>query len=122
VTYSIAIFSLGTNSAKLFSSIVQPELWLRRICRTTTNQTEHFAAEKLFFRMVGCYGAPSVAFYHRFTVEDNTSVGALIDTVWRWRVRRIVMSHGRIIDNEAGSEIFANAWARFARPVLSDNA
>jgi hypothetical protein len=77
-------------------------------------QPEHFTAETLFFRMMGCYGAPSVAFYHRFAVEDKASVGALIDTVRRWQVRRIAMSHGRIINSEAGSEIFANAWARFA--------
>jgi hypothetical protein len=77
-------------------------------------QPEHFTAEKVFFRMIGCYGAPSVAFYHRFAVEDKASVRALIDTVRRWPVRRIVMSHGRIIDSEAGSEIFANVWARFA--------
>ena len=27
-------------------------------------RAEHFPAEKSFFRLIGCYGAPKVAFYH----------------------------------------------------------
>ena len=37
-------------------------------------------AEKLFFRSIGCYGSPSVPFYHRFAVEDQDSVKTLIAT------------------------------------------
>jgi hypothetical protein len=77
-------------------------------------QTENFTLEKMFFRSIGCYGSPSVPFYHRFAVENKESVKALIGKVRSWPVRRIVMSHGRIVESEASSEIFANAWLRFA--------
>jgi hypothetical protein len=77
-------------------------------------QEEHFTGEKLFFRMIGCYGSPSVAFYHRFAVKDKASVRALIDTVQRWGVRRIVMSHGRIVNADNAGAIFAQAWESFA--------
>jgi hypothetical protein len=34
-------------------------------------QAEHFAGEKLTFGLIGCYGAPKVAFYHRFAIKDH---------------------------------------------------
>ncbi len=77
-------------------------------------QPENTKAEKLFFRAIRCYGSPSVPFYHRFAIEDKASVKTLTAQVQRWGVRRVIMSHGRIIENEDGSAIFANAWARFA--------
>jgi hypothetical protein len=77
-------------------------------------QPENFTAEKLFFRLIGSYGAPSVTFYHRFALEDRACVKALMETVKTWRVRRIVMSHGRIVTADDAGEIFAGAWARFA--------
>lgn len=77
-------------------------------------QSENFPAEKLFFRLIGSYGIPSVAFYHRFAVEDKASVRELMRTVRGWPVRRIVMCHGRIVTADAASEIFSRAWARFA--------
>jgi hypothetical protein len=77
-------------------------------------QHEHFTAEKLFFRTIGCFGKPGVAFYHRFAVRDKASLRRLIGAVRHWGVSRIVMSHGRIVNAEAASEIFAGAWQRFA--------
>lgn len=77
-------------------------------------QSESFAAEKIFFRLIGSYGAPSLPFYHRFAVEDNASVRGLIEAVKGWRMRRIIMSHGRIVASDHAGEIFAGAWARFA--------
>ncbi len=77
-------------------------------------QPENTKAEKLFFRSIGCYGSPSVPFYHRFAIEDKAAVKTLIAQVQDWGVRRVIMSHGRIIETEDGSAIFANAWARFA--------
>jgi hypothetical protein len=77
-------------------------------------QRENFAAEKIFFRLIGSYGRPSVTFYHRFAVEDKVSVQALMEAVNGWGVRRIIMSHGRIISACDAGEIFTAAWARFA--------
>lgn len=77
-------------------------------------QRENFPAEKLFFRAIGSYGAPCVTFYHRFAIEDRASARALMEAVKAWRVRRIVMSHGRILTADDAGEIFAGAWARFA--------
>jgi hypothetical protein len=77
-------------------------------------QPENTKAEKLFFRAIGCYGSPSAPFYHRFAVEDKASVKALIAHVQRWGARRVIMSHGRIIENQDCSAIFADVWARFA--------
>jgi hypothetical protein len=77
-------------------------------------QPENTKVEKLFFRAIGCYGSPSAPFYHRFAVEDKASVKTLIARVQRWDVRRVIMSHGRIIENQDGGAIFASTWARFA--------
>ena len=72
-------------------------------------------AERTFSRAIGCYGMPHVPFYHRFSIRDKQSVRRLIDTVVSWRVRRIIMSHGDIIENNDASLLFAAAWARFAK-------
>lgn len=77
-------------------------------------QPEHNPGEKAFFRLIGCYGAPGVAFYHRFAIRDRPAVRELIAQVHAWAPRRIVMSHGRIVEDENAAEIFARAWRRFA--------
>ena len=76
--------------------------------------TEQFLAERLWFRMIGCYGSPKTPFYHRFSIEDRNSVQALIETVTQWQPARIVMSHGSIFTGEAAAEVFARAWTRLA--------
>lgn len=73
-----------------------------------------YPAERMFFRTIGCYGAPKVAFYHRFAITDKKSVANLIKTVSSWKIRRIIMSHGDIIESDEASSIFAKAWARYA--------
>lgn len=75
-------------------------------------QPENFAAEKMFFRLIGSYGAPTVTFYHRFAVQDKAAVRVLMETVESWRARRIVMCHGRIIAADNAGEMFTSAWAR----------
>ena len=60
------------------------------------------------------YGEPKVAFYHRFSIRNKHSVQALIDTVSSWKVRRIIMSHGDIVESDDAAQLFAAAWARFA--------
>lgn len=77
-------------------------------------QREHGAGEKAMFGLMGCYGAPKVVFYHRFAIKDKAAVGELIEQVRAWQPRRIVMSHGRIVEDPAAGEIFADAWAKFA--------
>lgn len=77
-------------------------------------QPENGAGEKLFFRLMGCYGAPKVVFYHRFAIRDKTAVQELIERVRNWQPRRIVMCHGRIVEGEDCAEIFARAWQPFA--------
>lgn len=74
-----------------------------------------YPAERTFFRAIGCYGMPKVPFYHLFSIQDKQSVSRLIDTVLSWRVRRIIMSHGDIVESNDASLLFKAAWARFAK-------
>ena len=78
-------------------------------------QSEQFPAEKLFFWMIGNYGRPNVAFYHRFSVKDKSSVQSMIDTVTSWPINRIIMSHGRIVESADAGTIFADAWKSFTK-------
>ncbi len=78
-------------------------------------QSEQYPAEKLFFRMIGNYGKPNVAFYHRFSVKDKSSIQSMIDTVTRWPIKRIIMSHGRIVESADAGPIFTDAWKSFAK-------
>lgn len=78
-------------------------------------QAEQYPAEKLFFWMIGNYGRPNVAFYHRFSVKDKSSIQSMIDTITRWPINRIIMSHGRIVESADASTIFADAWKSFAK-------
>jgi len=78
-------------------------------------QSEQYPAEKLFFRMIGNYGRPNVAFYHRFSVKDKSSIQRMIDTLIKWPINRIIMSHGRIIESADAGAIFADAWKSFAK-------
>ena len=78
-------------------------------------QSEQYPAEKLFFWMIGNYGRPNVAFYHRFSVQDKTSIQDMIDTVSSWPINRIIMSHGRIVECADAGTIFTDAWKSFAK-------
>ena len=78
-------------------------------------QGEHNRGEKAFFRLMGCYGGPKVVFYHRFAIRDKAAVHELIAQVRDWAPRRIVMSHGRILETHDAAELFAEAWRPFAR-------
>ena len=76
-------------------------------------QREHGAGEKMFFGLLGCYGAPKVTFYHRFALPDKSAVRELVEQVRAWAPSRIVMGHGRIIESEDAAEVFARAWQPF---------
>ena len=78
-------------------------------------QSEQYTAEKIFFWMIGNYGRPNVAFYHRFSITDKSSIQSMIDTVTSWPINRIIMSHGRIVESADASTIFADAWKSFAK-------
>ena len=83
-------------------------------------QAEHGPGEKAFFRLMGCYGAPKVVFYHRFAIRDRAAIEDLVAQVRAWAPRRIVMSHGRIVEDDDAAAIFARAWEplrRAARPL-----
>jgi len=81
-------------------------------------QRENGRGEKAFFRLMGCYGAPKVVFYHRFALADKSAVPELVAQVRAWAPRRIVMSHGRIVEGEDCAEVFARAWQPFVRQRL----
>ena len=68
--------------------------------------------ERAMFWLIGCYGAPKIAFYHRFAIRSKASVRELIDQVSGWDVQRIVMCHGRIYEGEDAGRVFAQAWRR----------
>ncbi len=75
-------------------------------------QDEHFLAEKAFFRLIGCYARPAVAFYHRFSIRrGDAGLAALLARIDHWQPRRIVMSHGRIIERDDCSALMRRAWA-----------
>lgn len=76
-------------------------------------QEENEPGEKFFFRAIGCYGKPGVAFYHRFVIEDKADIHRLIEAVERWRPRRIVMCHGRILEGDDPGAAFVAAWRKF---------
>jgi len=76
-------------------------------------QPEHGAGEKMFFRLLGNYGAPKVAFYHRFALREKAGVHELVAQVREWQPQRIVMAHGRIVESRDAAEVFAAAWQRF---------
>lgn len=78
-------------------------------------QSEQFRAEKIFFGLLGCYGSPTVAFYHRFAIKNKAAVSALINQVTTWPIRRIIMSHGRIIEGKDVTQQFTNAWRKFVK-------
>ena len=78
-------------------------------------QSEQYPAEKLFFWMIGNYGRPNVAFYHRFSVKDKSSIRSMINTLISWPINRIIMSHGRIIESADAGAIFVDAWKSFAK-------
>ena len=78
-------------------------------------RSEQYPAEKLFFWIIGNYGRPNVAFYHRFAVDDKSSIQCMIDTLINWQINRIIMSHGRIIESADAGSIFVDAWKKFAK-------
>lgn len=84
-------------------------------------QPEHGRGEKAFFRLLGCYGAPKVVFYHRFALSEKAAVHELVAQVREWAPQRIVMSHGRIVDGPDAAEIFADAWRPFAGNTRDDS-
>ena len=76
-------------------------------------QAEQFPVERNVFRLLGCYGAPSVPFYHHFSIHDRAAVRAMVDWVRQMDPRHIIMSHGRVVEGEDAPTLFARAWARF---------
>jgi hypothetical protein len=81
-------------------------------------QREHGRGEKIFFGLLGCYGAPKVAFYHRFALPDKSAVHELVAQVREWAPRRIVMGHGRIVEDDNAARVLAMAWQPFVREPL----
>jgi hypothetical protein len=81
-------------------------------------QREHGTGEKAFFGLLGCYGAPKVAFYHRFALPDKSAVRELAAQVRAWNPERIVMGHGRIVEDPNAAEVFVRAWQPLVREPL----
>ncbi|UVO54585.1 hypothetical protein [Sphingomonas sp. SUN039] len=77
--------------------------------------TDQFPSERLWFKMIGCYGSPKVAFYHRFSIKDKSSAVALVEWVRLRQVDRIIMSHGRIFESLQAGDVFVEAWKRIAK-------
>ncbi len=103
------------------SHAIRETMLFHRVSRTLVTsdllynyQPEHGAGEKAMFRLIGCYGAPKVAFYHRFALRGKAGVAELVAQVHEWAPRRIVMCHGRIVEDYDAAELFAAAWRPFA--------
>lgn len=75
-------------------------------------QAEQFRAEKFFFRVIGSYGHPCVPFYHRRAIRDKAKLRMSIETISAWPIKRIIMSHGRIVVGEDAATILLNAWQK----------
>ncbi|MGZ3298123.1 MAG: hypothetical protein ACXU8U_00850 [Asticcacaulis sp.] len=82
-------------------------------------RSEHFVFERLFFRLIGCYGKPGVALYHWFATPDKHAVWQGIETIRAWPIRRIIMSHGRIFEADNAGDVFASAWRTLLQPASS---
>lgn len=80
-------------------------------------QQEHGRGEKTMFGLLGCYGSPKVVFYHRFALQDKAQVAELIAQAEAWAPERIVMCHGRIVEQADAADVFAKAWRPFGLPA-----
>lgn len=78
-------------------------------------QVQQYAGEKLFFRMIGCYGKPSVPFYHRMSIKDREGLAASMASVFKLPIRRIIMAHGEIVEGENMAQVFAQAWGNLLK-------
>lgn len=76
-------------------------------------RAEQYTAEKIFFWLIGSYGKPTVPFYHKYALKEKNAVTRFLGKVARWPAKRIIMSHGNIIENESAPEILRSAWMKF---------
>lgn len=75
-------------------------------------QAKQFPVEKLFFRMIGCYGKPTVPFYHRMSIEDRSRLAASLAPVFKLPIKRLIMAHGEIIEGANLAQVFETAWEK----------
>lgn len=76
-------------------------------------RAEQYKAEKLFFFLLGCYGRIAVPFYHFFSITNNQAFLHSLETIINLPIKRIIMSHGRIVENQYAADLFQTAWAKF---------
>ena len=110
----IAHFTLGAHR------YLKETLFFHRPSRTLVTadllynyHREQHLVERTSFRLLGCFGRPSVPFYHLFSIRNRAAVRAMLEWVREMNPRRIVMSHGRVVEGEDAPSLLAKAWARF---------
>lgn len=78
-------------------------------------QAEQYWAEKIFFWLLLCYGRVAIPFYHYLAIEDTVSFNTSLLKILDLPTKRIIMSHGRIVEHANASYIFEAAWKRVLR-------
>lgn len=73
-------------------------------------QAEQYNAEKFLFWLLGCYGKAAVPFYHASSIVEKPKLLHNLNAISNLPIKRIIMSHGRIIEANDAAKIFAKAW------------
>lgn len=76
-------------------------------------QAEQFRTEKLFFRLLGCYGKPAIPFYHSLSISNKAQFSKSLGELFKLDIKRIIMSHGRIIETPSATHILKSAWKKY---------
>lgn len=77
-------------------------------------RAEQHTAEKLFFRLLNCYDKVAVPFYHSMSITDKPIFSQSLTDIYNLPIKRIIMSHGRIIESPQAAEQFKSAWKKIS--------
>ena len=78
-------------------------------------RAEQNTVEKLLFKLLNCYDKITVPFYHALSIADKSSFSSSLNAIYNLPVKRIIMSHGRIIESPDAALAFKSAWAKISK-------
>uniref|UniRef100_A0A2A4YV28 DUF4336 domain-containing protein n=1 Tax=OCS116 cluster bacterium TaxID=2030921 RepID=A0A2A4YV28_9PROT len=78
-------------------------------------QAEQHWGEKIFFWLLGCYGKVAVPFYHALGILNKPLFSQSLSHIFKLPMRRVIMSHGRILNAENAEKLFEAAWAKILK-------
>jgi hypothetical protein len=68
------------------------------------------ALTRFVFRLLGGYGRLSTSAVDRLAIRDRAAARATVDTILKWDIQRVILSHGRIVES-GGAQAFREAYA-----------